>query len=388
MSRPHAAAIVEDAWHRQLDRGLRRRGWRNRIIAFVGYGSSDFVRVFARVVLSRVRDDETGVGLMIGQDTSNLEHDEPDRQDKQDDPTYGGLRSPFGRSRGWKVFFTAPAMDVPITITAGDHVAHGRSDRSGIIDLTFRGHGLSPGWHTVRVVAQNAEPAEVDVFIVGDDVDYGLVSDIDDTVITTSLPRMFLAAWNTFVRHEGSRRVVAGMAPLYRELIAAHPGAPVVYISTGAWNTAPPLSRFLRNHGYPLGPLLLTDWGPTNTGWFRSGQEHKRACLDRLAREFPKIKWVLVGDDGQHDLKVYSDFAEARPERIDSVAIRQLSPTEQILSHGIPVATEELTPRTSRVPREIPIYYAPDGFGLLRILRAAGKVGPPVEGAAPEGASR
>ncbi|MEO7060314.1 MAG: phosphatase domain-containing protein, partial [Lapillicoccus sp.] len=225
-------------------------------------------------------------------------------------------------------------------------------------------------------------------FIVGDDVDYGLVSDIDDTVITTSLPRMFLAAWNTFVRHEGSRRVVAGMAPLYRELIAAHPGAPVVYISTGAWNTAPPLSRFLRNHGYPLGPLLLTDWGPTNTGWFRSGQEHKRACLDRLAREFPKIKWVLVGDDGQHDLKVYSDFAEARPERIDSVAIRQLSPTEQILSHGIPVATEELTPRTSRVPREIPIYYAPDGFGLLRILRAAGKVGPPVEGAAPEGASR
>ncbi|MEO9153448.1 MAG: hypothetical protein ABI243_13690, partial [Lapillicoccus sp.] len=162
MSRPHAAAIVEDAWHRQFDRVLRRRGWRNRIIGHIGYGGVDFVRVFARVVLSRVRDDECV--------------DEADA-----DPTYGGLRSPFGRSRGWRVFFTAPAMDVPITVTAGDHVAHGRSDRSGHVDLTFRDHGLEPGWHRVRVVAQNAEPVEVEVFIVGDDVDYGLVSDIDDT---------------------------------------------------------------------------------------------------------------------------------------------------------------------------------------------------------------
>ena len=80
MSRPHAAAVVEDAWHRQFDRLLRRRGWRNRIIGHVGYGSTDFVRVFARVVLSRVHD--------VG-------------PDEDDDPTYGGLRSPFGR-RSWK----------------------------------------------------------------------------------------------------------------------------------------------------------------------------------------------------------------------------------------------------------------------------------------------
>ena len=48
MARPHAASIVEDAWHRQLERGLRRRGWRNRVIGHLGYGSTDFLRVFAR----------------------------------------------------------------------------------------------------------------------------------------------------------------------------------------------------------------------------------------------------------------------------------------------------------------------------------------------------
>ena len=122
------------------------------------------------------------------------------------------------------------------------------------------------------------------------------------------------------------------MAPMYRELLAEHPGAPIVYVSTGAWNTAPTLTRFLRSTAIPLGPLLMTDWGPTNTGWFRSGQEHKRACLDRLARDFPDIRWLLVGDDGQHDPKIYADFAEARPECVDAIGIRQLSPTEQVLS--------------------------------------------------------
>ncbi len=188
---------------------------------------------------------------------------------------------------------------------------------------------------------------------------------------------MMIAAWNTFVKHEGARRVVPGMAPMYRDLLAEHPGAPIVYVSTGAWNTAPTLNRFLRSHGYPVGPLLLTDWGPTNTGWFRSGQDHKRASLDRLAKDFPRIRWLLVGDDGQHDPKIYQDFAEARPEVVDAIAIRQLTPTEQVLSHGLPVSNEELQPRTSRAPREVPVYYAPDGYGLLEILRAAGKVGAP-----------
>ena len=113
---------------------------------------------------------------------------------------------------------------------------------------------------------------------------------------------------------------------MYRTLLEEHPDAPIVYVSTGAWNTAPHLGRFLKRHGYPLGPLLLTDWGPTNTGWFRSGQEHKRACLHRLANEFPNIRWVLVGDDGQHDPKIYGDFAEDRPDRVEAIAIRELTP--------------------------------------------------------------
>ncbi len=349
MSRPHVAAIVEDAWHRQLERLLRRRGWTTYVIAHTGYGSPTFVRVFARTLLgpgaraeSRASDAEIG------------------------DSTYGGMR--HISQRGWRVFFTAAAMNVPVTVRVGSHVAHGRTDRSGHLDLTFKGHGLEPGWQTVTIEAPGAPPREARVFIVGPDVEFGMVSDIDDTVITTSLPRPLIAAWNTFVKHESARRVVAGMAPFYRGQLAEHPGAPIVYLSTGAWNTAPTLTRFLKAGGYPAGPLLMTDWGPTNTGWFRSGQDHKRACLDRLARDFPAIRWLLVGDDGQHDPKIYQDFAHARPECVGAVAIRQLTPTEQVLSHGIPLSNEwaSTTPERS----DVPVFYAPDGYGLARLVRS------------------
>ena len=166
---------------------------------------------------------------------------------------------------------------------------------------------------------------------------FGLVSDIDDTVITTMLPRPMIAAFNTFVRRGKARHAVPGMAPMYRRLLAAHPGAPIVYVSTGAWNTAATLNRFLLENGFPLGPLLLTDWGPTNTGLVpqRAGpQAHLPAPA---GPRLPRHPWLLVGDDGQHDPQLYAEFAEARPDRVDAICIRHLSPTEQVLSNPMKI---------------------------------------------------
>jgi len=176
-----------------------------------------------------------------------------------------------------------------------------------------------------------------------------------------------IAAWNTFVREEGTRQAVPGMATLYRRIADRHPGIPFVYLSTGSWNIAPNLHRFLVRQGFPTGPMLLTDWGPTNTGWFRSGQQHKRSSLRRLARDFPHIQWLLIGDDGQHDPKLYAEFASTRPESVRAIAIRQLSVGEQVLSHGLPVANDELVPAPTE-DLTVPVVRAPDGYGLGRAL--------------------
>ena len=337
MSRPHLAAVVEDAFNNGLAAILRRRGWSTRILVYPGYGSVTSVRVLGRVLLARREDDD---------------------------------RDAEATQRGWRAFVTAQVAGVPVTITLGNRELRTTSDRGGYLDVVIDDHGLEPGWHQVRIQADGAEESG-SVLVVTAEPTIGLVSDIDDTVISTSLPRPLLAAWNTFVLSESARRPVPGMAELYQQLLAGHPQAPTCYVSTGAWNTAPTLARFLGRHGFPDGPLLLTDWGPTNTGWFRSGPEHKWACLRRLVEELPNVTWILVGDDGQNDPVIYDGFAREHPDKVLAIGLRQLTPTEQVLSHGLPGPNPGRGGSRHRDASQIPVYRAPDGHGLLPQLRSA-----------------
>jgi phosphatidate phosphatase APP1 len=330
-ARLHRAARIEDAVHEVIERRLRQRGWRPVITAYTGYGTPDWVRVMARVVLTRRTNG-------------------PKRLEKV---------------RGWRSFTTTPVSFTTVRIQVGDQVHETRTDRSGYVDCRVQGH-LEPGWGKVRLSTDGAEPVDAPIRVVDAGVKFGVVSDIDDTVMVTALPRPLLAAWNTFVLDEHARMAVPGMAVLYERLVTANPGAPVFYLSTGAWNVAPTLSRFLSRHLYPAGPLLLTDWGPTPDRWFRSGAEHKRNTLSRLAAEFPDIKWLLIGDDGQHDQEIYSEFANAHPDNVAAVAIRRLSPTQAVLAGAVPGPSGDPEAVGSGGKTW---FAAPDGAGLWSLLR-------------------
>ena len=342
MTRPHLAALAEDGLNLVRGAVLRHRGWRHVVVDHTGYGGEDFLRVLARVVYAPEPDDDTPRG--------------EERHDQQ-----------LGR-RGWQNFLTAEAPGVEVSITVGGHRHLARTDRSGILDVRVPNPGLGPGRQEVEVSAELSRPTPVPVLVVSAEEEFGIVSDIDDTVIRTYLPRPLVAAYNALVVSEGARKAVPGMAQMYAALLAEHPGAPTVYLSTGAWNTARPLTRFLARHGFPSGPLLMTDWGPTNTGWFRSGQEHKRAALAALATDFPRIRWLLVGDDGQHDPVLYAEFAAAHPDRVRAIAIRQLGTDEHVLSHGTPTTRHEDAGPGS-APRVADVR-APDGETLLPLVRA------------------
>ena len=216
--------------------------------------------------------------------------------------------------RGWRSFFSIPVVDAPITVEVGGRTHVVDADRGGVVDTRVEAD-LAPGWHELTLSVEGSDAVTAAVFVVDPSSGFGILSDIDDTVMVTALPRPFLAAWNTFVLDEHARTPVAGMAVLYERLARAHPRAPFIYLSTGAWNVAPTLKRFLGRNLYPPGALLLTDWGPTHDRWFRSGREHKLRNLERLAAEFPEMRWLLIGDDGQHDEEIYAEFCKKAPRQ-------------------------------------------------------------------------
>lgn len=338
-TKPFIAARIEEFVDRRFESLFRAIGWHEQVIPYTGYGASGFVRVMLRVV------------LVPQWSRSQL----------------GRATKEFVKRRGWRSFITAPCVRAKVTLTIGDRTITVSCDRGGYLDHRITQHALGPGWNTVVAQTAQSGPVELSVRVIDDEVRLGLVSDIDDTILTTWLPRPMIAAWNSFVRDESNRQSIPGMARFYHQFLDAHPGAAMVYLSTGAWNTYDFLNRFLTVHHYPRAPLLLTDWGPTNTGWFRSGMEHKRTSLLRLAADFPHLKWLLVGDDGQHDPEIYAEFAHDHPSHVAAVAIRQLSPTEQVLAHGTNMPLDE---PAEALTNDADIWVeAPDGRGLAAQLK-------------------
>jgi phosphatidate phosphatase APP1 len=313
----------------------KRWNFTPQTIAYQGYGSSGWVRVLGRVLLTTTPAPG-----------SRAEH---------------AARNGTQNVRGWRAFTSVPMQFTTVEITIGGVTARVQADRGGLID-TVVDVRLPPGWHTAVLRADGTEPVETLIRVIGADAKFGIVSDIDDTVMVTALPRPFLALWNTFVLSERARMATPGMAVLLDRLTIEHPDAPVIYLSTGPWNAAPTLARFLGRNMYPSGALLLTDWGLTQDRWFRSGQEHKHRNLDRLAKEFPDMRWLLIGDNGQHDEQIYSGFAQENADKVAAIAIRQLSVSESVFAGG---HSEDGDHTTSAVPW----IYSTDGAGMAKQLK-------------------
>ena len=338
-NRPFFGARVEDRLKKVINRLLRRRGWQESVRPYIGYGNQEQIRVLARVMLQPSKH----LGIMQAAHAMLYR-------------------------RGWRNFVAISKVDAGATIRIGETSVPVRADRGGYIDVRIKNPGLAPGWHNVTIQGDAGASAVAPVQIISDDVGFGIVSDIDDTILSTLLPRPFLAAWNSFVITEQARQSIPGMARWYQQLLAAHPGAPIIFVSTGAYNTFPMIRRFQERHGFPRGSMLLTDWGPTNTGWFRSGPDHKRVALRELARDLPNIRWLLVGDDGQHDPSLYAEFAELQPDHVLARAIRQLTPGEAVLAHGIRLEDGEMRWN----PTTAPEFRGADGDELADKLRKLG----------------
>lgn len=307
---PEAAAALEAWIERRASFWLAREGWRPTPLVFDSYGRAatptrpGWVRVLTRVLVMP-----------------------PTRR-----------RSAEGRARGWRRYIAVSTPNLPVRVHIGDVVHATRTDSGGYLDFRLP-VDLPPGRHEIRVaVPGGAAPGLGHIDVIDPSIERGIVADIDDTVMVTLLPSPLQAFWNTFVMQEWQRRPVPGMARFLRRETRGL----VVYLSTGAWNYGPVIRDFLSRNDFPPGALIMTDWGPSTQRWFRSGTEHKRSQLRRLHAEFPELRWLLLGDDGQHDPAIYTEFADAFPGAVEAIAVRTLSPVEHFVTGGVPMAPDEL----------------------------------------------
>jgi phosphatidate phosphatase APP1 len=167
------------------------------------------------------------------------------------------------------------------------------------------------------------------------DAEYGIISDIDDTVVKTTATSLIAMSRNTFFHNAHSRMPFAGVAEFYKSLQLGRNGKrnnPFFYVSSSPWNLYDLLVDFLDINDIPEGPLLLRDFGVNENRSMDDHMGHKFHEIQNILTTYPQLKFVLIGDSGQEDPKIYKEVVTRFPDRILAIYIRdvQLSDREKI----------------------------------------------------------
>lgn len=289
---------LERAWDTAR---LRRAGQRTpadfRIEPYLGHGSSHGL-----VVRGRVLDDPVPSEAVEGE----------------------GVVAALRRTvRG---FLTDELPGVPLRVEAAGAVAEVTTDEEGYFRTRLLPDPdlLTPPWvrGTVELAGSYRGITErhttpLQVLVPGPDARFGIVSDIDDTILRTGVQRVGRMVLQTLTGSALTRTPFAGAPELYRDLAAG--GNPVFYVSSSPWNLHAFLVAFLRHHGFPLGPVLLRDALGT-----AGGAEKKVGRIREILDAHPGLRFVLIGDSGESDPEIYAGVVRDHPGRILAVYIREV----------------------------------------------------------------
>lgn len=225
-----------------------------------------------------------------------------------------------------KPFLSNPLISTPITI----FFFNDTKSQSRTIQTNEAGHfslraALDFVPTQVRVLASENLSATEDVRIT-EPKGVSLVSDIDDTIkhsgIGNGAKEIFR---NVFIRELGEL-VVPGVKEWYNKM--ADMGVEMHYVSNSPWQLYPLLSSYFNLAGLPNGSFHLKQYSGMLQGIFEPAAERKKGTLEKLMKDFPDRKFILVGDSGEADLEVYTDVVVANPGRVLGVFIRDVTTQE------------------------------------------------------------
>jgi phosphatidate phosphatase APP1 len=289
---------LEQAWDTAR---LRRAGSRSpedfRIEPYVGHGGAGGV-----VVRGRVLDDP------------------PPSEAAEGEGVAAAVR------RTLRGFLTDDLPGVPLRVTVAGTSVETVTDADGyfVTRLLPDPGTLTAPWTrgAVELAAEyrgitDRHTTPLDVLVPAAGARFGILSDIDDTILETGVQRAGRMIRQTLTGSALTRTPFEGAAELYRDLAGG--SNPVFYVSSSPWNLHAFLVQFLRHRGFPMGPVLLRDLLGT-----AAGREQKADRIREILDTHPGLPFVLVGDSAEKDPEIYADVVHGYPGRILAVYIREV----------------------------------------------------------------
>jgi len=255
-----------------------------------------------------------------------------------------GLAKPDARNNSWKNILSMikryasdeiPAAEISLNIegkkedVVTDEYGLFEANLVHATDVPFQGSTWIKYQASLRSdIAEKKVSAEGEILIPGRNATFGVISDIDDTILISYATQTLRKLRLMLLRNSRTRKPFPGVDAFYQALYKGYGGNdtnPFFYVSSSEWNLYDLLEDFCSYNKLPKGVFLLRELKTSIFKFWKSGQgnhNHKLEKIRLLFNTYPDLSFVLIGDNGQRDPEIYASIAREFPERIKAIYIR------------------------------------------------------------------
>ena len=325
-------AALHDQWHGFKGQVKKAMGIQDPVLVmpYLGYGTPDKLRLKGRVL------QDEGIKLK-----------------EEDAPFWENLVNMYRRFETDELPYVQLRIWIeeqpPVTVT---------TDSEGFFDAEIELAQPLAGdrlWHPIQVQLLLEEDrvvshfSQAEAIVVTDQAEFGVISDIDDTVVYTAATDLLKMITIAYLGNERTRHPFEGVPEFYQALQqgqSGQAGNPIFYVSSSAWNMYDLFVKFLEFNAVPKGPLFLRDIELSLANWLSFNHEtHKREHINPILERFPHLPFLLIGDTGQKDAEIYYQVAQDYPDRIKAIYLRNVTPNDRDRLHQLEVMAEVLQER-------------------------------------------
>jgi phosphatidate phosphatase APP1 len=281
------------------------------ILAYRGYGNATRARVYGRVI------EKPNVSISTDADSTLRNLLNTYRRAESDPLPHAQLRTEYGGQ---------------------------------VVDCHTDDEGFFSGWldvnepkegewekYDVELVKASAEAKNVngsgEILVPPSSARFGVISDIDDTVIQSRVTSFLQAAKTVMLGNARTRLPFPGVAAFYQALRDGSSGDeknPIFYVSSSPWNIYDVISEFMDIQKIPKGPLVLRDWDVTFSALSSSRHgEHKGTAIRNIMQLYPDMPFILIGDTSQRDPEIYREIVGEFQGRVSAIYIRDVNRTAE-----------------------------------------------------------
>jgi len=231
--------------------------------------------------------------------------------------------------QSYRRFETDEVPNVLVEAKFGDALYEATSDEEGYFTFSFDTPSLDGATSFSLVLNLPERPSEystvqAQVYTPPPNAQFGVISDIDDTVLKTNATSLLQMMKLTLLESSRTRVAFSGVDEFYQALHRQL--NPVFYVSSSPWNLYDFLIDFMKLNRVVDGPLLLRDFG-IDESKFIAGEhmEHKLTQIRGVLQTYPELPFILIGDSGQDDPEIYATIAAEFPDQILACYIRDVS---------------------------------------------------------------